>query len=336
MNRYVKPLCELNGTSGDENSVREYIIGNLGDNPYTVDALGNIIVEKKGKKVPHKKILVSAHMDEVGFIVTHITDDGYIKFACVGGIDKKVVISKRVLVNGKTGVVGLKPIHLTDSDERRNIPEIKDMYIDIGARDKAEAEQYVHQGDCIYFDSEFVKFGDGFVRAKALDDRFGCAVMLNLINSDIEYDTTFTFVVQEEVGLVGSKTASFAVQPDVAIILETTTANDIAGITGADRVCALGSGAVISFMDGRTVYDRELYKLAVKTAEDNSIPWQTKTRIAGGNDAGSVQVSGKGCKVCAVSLASRYLHSAGCVVKEEDMDSIERLIPKLICAFADF
>ena len=133
MNRFVKPLCELNGVSGDEGALRKYILSNIGDNPYKIDNLGNIIVDKKGRKTPKNKIMISAHMDEVGFIVTGITDDGYIKFAPVGGVDARVIFSKRVRIGEKVGVVCVVPIHLTDKDKKRDIPKIKDMYIDIGA-----------------------------------------------------------------------------------------------------------------------------------------------------------------------------------------------------------
>ena len=335
MNRFVKPLCELNGVSGDEGALRKYILSNIGDNPYKIDNLGNIIVDKKGRKTPKNKIMISAHMDEVGFIVTGITDDGYIKFAPVGGVDARVIFSKRVRIGEKVGVVCVVPIHLTDKDKKRDIPKIKDMYIDIGASDKKQAQQFVSPGDSVYFENDFVCYGEGFVRAKALDDRFGCAVMLEMINGEIEYDTTFTFVVQEEVGLVGATAAAYTVSPDIAIVLESTTANDVADVEGLDKVCSLSEGAVISFMDSRTVYDKLLYDTAVKTAQENNIPWQTKTRIAGGNDAGAIQVAGSGCKVIAVSLPSRYLHSAGCVGHIDDMESIEKLIPKLIEAFAE-
>ena len=185
-------------------------------------------------------------------------------------------------------------------------------------------------GDFAYFSSNYYEFGEGFIKAKALDDRIGCMLMIELINSALEYDTYFCFNVQEEVGLRGSKCTSFDIQPDISVILESTTAADLCGVTGGDRVCVLGDGPVVSFMDGRTVYDKTLYKLARKIADDNNIPAQTKTAIAGGNDAGSIQTSGKGSKVIAISLPSRYIHSSSSVVKSEDIENTRKLLNKLL------
>ncbi len=330
----LKELCLLNGTSGDESAVKDYIISKIKDYcDYKVDALGSIIAFKKGKKEPDKKVMICAHMDEVGFIITDITDDGYLKFAPVGGIDPRIVANRKIKINNVYGVVGLKPIHLLSSDEKDTAVNFKNLYIDIGAKDKADALKYVTLGDYAYFESDFYEFGDGFVKAKALDDRIGCMLMIELIKKELEYDTYFCFNVQEEVGLRGSKCTSFDVEPDVSVVLESTTAADLCGVTGGDRVCVLGNGPVVSFMDGRTVYDKALYQLARKVADDNNIPCQTKTAIAGGNDAGAIQTSGKGSKVIAISLPSRYIHSSSSVVKMTDIDNtrklLESLLPKL-------
>lgn len=327
----LKDLCLLNGTSGDEGAVRDYIISKIKDNcEYKVDALGSIIAFKKGKHKADKKVMVCAHMDEVGFIITDITDGGYLKFSSVGGIDARVVADRKVSINNIEGVIGLKPIHLLSSDEKEKAVSFKNLFIDIGAKDKADAEKYVSLGDCAYFSSDYYEFGNGFIKAKALDDRIGCMLMIELINSELEYDTYFCFNVQEEVGLRGSKCTSFDVQPDVSVILESTTAADLCGVTGGDRVCVLGNGPVISFMDGRTVYDKDLYNLARKVAENNGIPAQTKTAIAGGNDAGAIQTSAKGSKVIAISLPSRYIHSSSSVVKSEDIKNTRKLLNKLL------
>ncbi len=327
----LKELCLLNGTSGDEGAVREYIISKIKDKcEYRVDALGSIIAFKKGKNKPDKKVMVCAHMDEVGFIITDITDDGYLKFSPVGGIDARIVADRKVTVNNIEGVIGLKPIHLLSSDDKDKAVSFKNLFIDIGAKDKADALKYVSLGDYAYFSSDYYEFGDVFIKAKALDDRIGCMLMIELINSDLEYDTYFCFNVQEEVGLRGSKCTSFDVQADISVVLESTTAADLCGVTGGDRVCVLGNGPVISFMDGRTVYDKDLYKLARKVADDNNIPAQTKTAIAGGNDAGAIQTSGKGSKVIAISIPSRYIHSASSVVKSEDIENTRKLLNKLL------
>lgn len=332
----LKELCLLNGTSGDERAVREYIIEKIrGKCDYKVDALGSVVAFKKGKKTPDKKVMLCAHMDEVGFIITHITDEGYLKFSPVGGIDAEAVLTRRLSINGKTGVVGAKAVHLMSSDEKESVPKFSDFLLDIGAENKAEAEKYVQPGDYAYFVSDYCEFGDGFVKAKALDDRIGCMLLIELIHSDLEYDTYFCFNVQEEVGLRGAACTSYSVKPDIAVVLESTTAADIEGVSGAERCCVLGNGPVISYMDGRTVYDRELYQKAVRLAENNGIKAQTKTKIAGGNDAGAVQTSAGGCRVAAVSLPCRYIHTGASVVKKSDIEETRRFLKVLLTALYD-
>lgn len=332
----LKDLCLLNGTSGREDAVRNYIIEKIKDKcEYSVDALGSVIAFKKGKKVPDKKVLVAAHTDEVGFIITDITDDGYLRFAPVGGIDAAVVLGRRVDINGIKGVVGAKAVHLLSDDEKKNEPAFDKLAIDIGAADKAEAEKAVSLGDCAYFASDYCEFGDGFIKSKALDDRIGCMLMIELINSDLEYDTYFCFNVQEEVGLRGSDCSAYAVKPDVAVILESTTAADIDGVTGGDKCCVLGKGPVVSFMDGRTIYDKQIFDLAFEVAKENNIKIQTKTKIAGGNDAGAIQKSGVGCRVAAVSLPCRYIHSGSSVVKIGDIEETRRFLPLFLSKLYD-
>lgn len=332
----LKDLCLLNGTSGREEAVRNYIIEKIKDKcEYSVDALGSVIAFKKGRKAPDKKVLVAAHTDEVGFIITDITDDGYLRFAPVGGIDAAVVLGRRVDINGIKGVVGAKAVHLLSDDEKKNGPAFDKLAIDIGAADKAEAEKAVSLGDCAYFASDYCEFGDGFIKSKALDDRIGCMLMIELINSDLEYDTYFCFNVQEEVGLRGSGCSAYAVKPDVAVILESTTAADIDGVTGGDKCCVLGKGPVVSFMDGRTIYDKQIFDLAFEVAKENNIKIQTKTKIAGGNDAGAIQKSGAGCRVAAVSLPCRYIHSGSSVVKIGDIEETRRFLPLFLSKLYD-
>lgn len=332
----LKDLCLLNGTSGREEAVRNYIIEKIKDKcEYSVDALGSVIAFKKGRKAPDKKVLVAAHTDEVGFIVTDITDDGYLRFAPVGGIDAAVVLGRRVDINGIKGVVGAKAVHLLSDDEKKNEPAFDKLAIDIGAADKAEAEKAVLLGDCAYFASDYCEFGDGFIKSKALDDRIGCMLMIELINSDLEYDTYFCFNVQEEVGLRGSGCSAYAVKPDVAVILESTTAADIDGVTGGDKCCVLGKGPVVSFMGGRTIYDKQIFDLAFEVAKENNIKIQTKTKIAGGNDAGTIQKSGAGCRVAAVSLPCRYIHSGSSVVKIGDIEETRRFLPLFLSKLYD-
>lgn len=327
----LKELCNLNGTSGDEHSVRDYIVNKIKDYcEYSIDNLGSIVAFKRGKKSPSKKVMLCAHMDEVGFIITDIDDNGYLSFAAVGGIDSKVIADRVVEINGIKGIIGLKPIHLLSADERNSTPTIKSMKIDIGAKNKEDALKLVHPGDYAYFSSDFYTFGNGFIKSKALDDRIGCMLLVELIQSDLEYDTYFCFNVQEEIGLRGAMCTAYQVQSDVSVVLEATTAADLCGVTGGDRVCVLGDGPVVSFMDGRTIYDKELYTLAMNTAKENDILVQTKTAIAGGNDAGAIQSSGKGSRVLAVSLPCRYIHSAASVVKKSDIEETRKLLNKLL------
>ena len=334
----LKDLCLINGTSGDEGKVRDYIITQIKDYcEYSVDNMGSIIAYKKGKKAPTQKISINAHMDEVGFIVTGITDDGYLRFTSVGGIDSRVCLDRIVTVGKKAvkGVIGDKAFHLLTSDEKDSFPSFDNLLIDIGATSKDEAEKYVSLGDFAYFDSDYVEFGNGYIKAKALDDRIGCMLMIELIKSELEYDTVFCFNVQEEVGLRGSKCTSYAVDADIAIVLESTTAADLDGVSGANRVCVLGDGPVISFMDNRTIYDRKLFELGFAVAKENNIPAQTKTAVAGGNDAGAIQTSGDGARVMAISLPTRYIHSGASVVKASDIDETRRLLKALLPKLAD-
>lgn len=327
----LKSLCLLNGTSGDEGAVAEFIINEIKDYcQYYVDNLGSVVAFKKGAKVPKNRVMLCAHTDEVGFIITDITDDGYLKFAAVGGIDSKVCLDRNITVNGINGVIGLKPVHQLSDAEKDEAPKFKDLFIDIGAKDKSEAMKYVKLGDFAYFSSQYYEFGNGFVKSKALDDRIGCALLIELVKQDLEYDTYFVFNVQEEIGLRGSGCTAYDIQPDISIILEATTAADLCSVTGGDRVCVLGEGPVVSFMDSRTVYDKKLYNLAFDLAEKNSIKIQTKTAIAGGNDAGAVQQAGKGSRVLAVSLPCRYIHSPSSVVKLSDIEETRRLLKVLL------
>ena len=329
----LKDLCLLNGTSGDEVRVRDYIINEIKEySTYKVDNLGSVIAYKKGKKKPNKTVCINAHMDEVGFIITGITSDGYLRFAPVGGIDTKVCLDRAVTVgeNRINGVIADKAYHLLEEGEKDKAPSFDKLLIDIGAKSETEAQSVVSLGDFAYFESDYTELGNGYIKAKALDDRIGCMLMIELIKSELEYDTVFCFNVQEEVGLRGSKCTSFAVSADISIVLEATTAGDLDGVSGADRVCVLGNGGVVSFMDNRTIYDRELYKLAMNTASENNIPVQTKTAVAGGNDAGSIQTSGKGAKVMALSLPCRYIHSPSSVVKKSDIDNTRKLLKEIL------
>lgn len=334
----VKTLCSLSGVSSFEDDVRRYLMEHA--RPFAdemrVDALGNLIVFKKGAKTTGNKLMLCAHMDEVGIIVKQITDDGYLKFGCVGGIDRRVLIGKKLLVgpNQVRGIIGLKAIHLTTAEERKKAPKQEDLYIDIGAKDKASAEALVGLGDIGVFDSDCVEFGDHMLKAKAIDDRVGCAVLLKLLERDLPMDCTFVFTVQEEVGTRGAFGAAFSITPEIALILEGTTAADIPDMEPHRQVCAPGKGPVIPFMDGGSIYDRALFEQLRDLAESNDIPWQTKHYISGGTDAGAIQRTKSGVRVCAISAAVRYLHAPASVASIKDFESMLKLAELFIGSIA--
>lgn len=338
----LKKLCTCSGISGDEKNVRDIIISEIKDYADSIktDNLGNLIVFKKGLKTPSKKLMISAHMDEVGFMVTYITENGFIKFDQVGGIDRRVVFGKRVTLGGNhiDGVVGVKPIHLCSDEERETIPKYSDMYIDIGAESREEAEKYVNIGDSVCFYSPFeinenAEDMGTTLKAKAIDDRAGCFIMIELIKSTLEYDCTFTFVVQEEVGLRGAKAAAYTVDPDFAIVLESTTASDIHGCEDSKAVCHVGKGVVVSFMDRSTIYDREMFKEAFYAARDIGVEAQVKSAVAGGNDSGAIHTSRGGVRTLALSLPCRYIHSGLSLVSLRDMEASLKLTKELISRF---
>lgn len=325
----LETLCCLSGVSGCEDEVRDYILERV--MPFAdeirTDAMGNLMVFKKGEKTPERRVMMAAHMDEVGLIVTDITEAGLLRFGMAGGIDRRVLPGKRVYVGPDRvpGIVGEKPVHLTTAEERGRLPKLGDMYIDVGADGKEDAEGRVRRGDTVVFDDAVISFGDGLLKAKAIDDRAGCAVMVKLIESCLPCDCWFAFTAQEEVGCRGAQIAGRALQPDIALVLETTTAADIPGAEGADRVCRVGGGVVIPFMDGGTIYDRGLFAALTRLADGNGIPWQTKTRVAGGTDGSSLQRGGAGAAVAALSVAVRNIHSPASVCKIAECEDQLRL-----------
>lgn len=333
----IRELSLLNGTSGREDAVRAYILSKIeGHCEYNVDALGNILAFKKGEKRAKNKVMLDAHMDEVGVIVTHITKDGLLKFGNVGGIDTKVMLGRQfVFESGAIGVVGIKPIHLLKGDEKTKIPDNDSLYIDIGAATKEEAEKRIGIGETGVFLSDFVQFGEHKIKGKALDDRVGCAVLLDMICSDIPYDAYFSFSVQEEIGTRGAAVSAYSIDPDYAIVLETTTAADIIDVPAHKQVCVLGKGAAVSFMDRSTLYSKEVFDAAFRVAEQNHIKIQAKTLVAGGNNAGSIHKTRAGIKTIAVNVPCRYLHSPSCVCDVRDIGSVRSLTEALMSEFAE-
>ena len=329
----LKTLCGMAGISGRESAVRNWLQEQLSACPtvedMTVDTLGNLLVRVRGKQRASQTVLFSAHMDEVGMIVTDVTDAGYLTVAPVGGVEEAVVYGHPVTVNGHPGLIAGKAIHQCSGDEKKTVPAWDRLLVDIGADSKDEALSLAQPGDAVLFDSEWIELGDDLCKAKALDDRAGCLLLLDLIRRQPAYDIVAAFVTQEEIGLRGATAAGYAIQPDIAVVVETTTAADLAGVSGTRQVCRVGEGPVVSFMDRRTLYDETLYRRIRQIGETAGIPTQTKTMVAGGNDAGALQQAGAGARVAAVSLPCRYLHSPACVLSWQDMERTAALLALL-------
>ena len=316
-------LCSLPGISGREDKVRELILAEITPRceSVTVDNLGNVIAFVKGKASRSSRVLVAAHMDEVGLIIT-AKDGEFHRFTAVGGTTAAVLPAKRVRCGGQIGVIGTVPVHLQKDKDR--LPDISEMFIDFGGAD-------IKIGSSVIFDSDSFDISENLSVGRAIDDRFGCAVLIELIKSGVEKDTYFTFTVQEELGCRGAKAVAMAVKPDVAIVVEATTAADTPDAKSeAEQVCRLGGGACIPFMDKGAVYDKELYETAWALARKNRLCLQTKHKIAGGNDAGALAIYGGGARVLAVSLPCRNLHSPAVIWDKRDGECVERLVRELI------
>jgi len=329
----LKDLCEINAVSGDEGAVRDYVKAALKgvECEIKTDNSGNLIVYKKGKAKPKNKLMICAHMDEVGFIVTGINQDGFVSLSAVGGVSDSVVYGRKIrFKSGVAGVLGGKPVHQLNAEEKEKQPKLSSLFADIGAASKADAEKHISLGDVAYFTSEYAETGTDCIMGKAIDDRLGCALMLDLLMNESEYDMHFVFTSQEEVGARGAEVAAYALKPDMALILEATTACDIPDIKDEKQVCKLNGGAVIPFMDKGAVYDKELYKSAFDTAAENNIKCQTKTQIAGGNDSQSIHKTAGGIRTICISVPCRYLHSPACMINKNDVNEMKKLTIKMI------
>lgn len=320
----LRELLALHGVSGNEGEVRSFILEQAKDlaDRVEVDALGSVLAWKDAAKPNAKTVMLAAHMDEVGFIVQYVREDGLLRYLPVGGIDPAVCVSKRVLV-GKDkvpGVLGSKAVHLQEPEERTHPFTHDKLFIDIGARDKKDALTKVKVGDFVSFDGPIVDFGESLLKARALDDRVGCAVLLELLQGRYDVNLCCAFTVQEEIGLNGSLVSARRVQPDIGIAFEGTTANDTAGARVHEEVCTLGKGPTISFMDRASIATPWLFAHLCKLAEDKGLSWQLKRGVAGGNDAGSMQRAGQGVATAVISVPCRYIHSPSPVCCLKDVE----------------
>ena len=338
----LKELTSLRGVSGNEDAVRNYILEKVKPlaDEVRVDRMGNVIATKKARlESTGKHVMLSGHMDEVGLIILGANDNGLLSFRPVGGIDPRVVVSKRVLVGDEEvpGVIGAKAIHLQSAAERQTVLQFDQLYIDIGAKDKASAERLVSPGDYVCFDSEWVEFGDGMVKCRALDDRVGCNCMISILEGEYPCDVTCAFTVQEETGCRGAHTAAWGLEIDCAFALEGTTANDIGMAKGyREQVVRVGDGVAVSVMDGGSIANRDLYRRMCELAEEKGIAWQSKCYVAGATDMSRVQRHNGAKATCVLSVPCRYIHSASNVCCFSDIDAQYQLVDAFLAAGGTF
>lgn len=331
MDLSMERLSELNAVSGFEDEARTYLIPRIEDkcHSFEVDAMGNIIAFKKGKSDKYR-LLIGTNIDEVGFIVSEITDTGFIKFKAVGDIDPRVLVSKNVVI-GKAkvnGVIGMKAIHLQKKEERDAAVKVKDLYIDIGALDKEEAQSRVNLGDTISFNTKFAECND-IIKGKALD-RFGVIPVLLAMSETPAYDTYYVFSAQREVPCSvmgrGMKTAAYKINPDFALIIDTVNTEDFPDRKSASAI--LGEGAVIEYMDRTSISDTVFVGKIAEMLEQNNIKIQHKTSSRGASVAGAVAVASEGAVIATVGIPTRYAHTGVCMMNKNDIDAVSGICKK--------
>lgn len=321
----LERLSNAAGPSGSEGEVRA-LIKELAA-PYGgevhIDAMGSLYIHKKGSG---PRVMVCAHMDEVAIMVRGVMENGLLAYEALN-IDSRVAVSKRVLV-GKDklpGVIGAKAIHLQKKEERKKPIPHEELFIDIGAKDKADALKYVSVGDYVVFDTQFAEFGDGLVKGKALDDRVGCYVLLELLKREYECDLYAVFTVQEEAGLRGSAAAAYRVCPQVGLIFEGTTANDMPDAMGHEYVTKVGCGPAISVMDAGTIVQPKMVRALTGAAKEAGVPIQFRKGTRGATDAGSIHKAGAGAITGGISVPCRYIHSPVSVASRADIENTIKL-----------
>ncbi len=339
----LKTLCEMPGLSGREeavrNAVRAEVQARLPGATVALDGLGSVLVTRPAADPGKPRVLLAAHMDEVGLLVVSTTDDGLLRFRAMGGVDARVLVSKRVRVGYDTpaqpslpGVIGAMAIHQQTAEDRKAVLPIDQLFIDIGAKDKAEAERLAPAGTPVTFDVPYTPFGDGLVIAKALDDRVGVHALLQLLDVPYAGELTFAFTSQEEAGCRGAAAAGYRVQPDIALVLETTSANDLGDTPEALQVCRVGEGVCVSFMDNTSIGDAELYRTMLEVGRKNAVLCQTKRFVSGGNDAGAIQRAGIGTRTLALSVPCRNIHSPHSVCALRDAAAQQALVRAFLAA----
>lgn len=327
----LKKLTDACGLPGFEDEVRDIIKEELTGvvDSIRIDRMGNLIAVKNGSIDPSSgpHIAISAHMDEVGLCIRSIEKDGTLKFAS-WGVDQRLLPSMRLLVGPKKipGVIGTKAIHLQKEAERKKVIEIDQMYVDIGCDKKEECEKLVQLGDFVAFDSEFIEFGEGKIKAKALDDRVGCAAIIEILKMDHPFKITGVFCTQEEVGLRGSAVAAKSLDCDIVLNLEGTICADLEGIPEHEHVTTQGAGPALSLMDQASIYLRHYIEGMVKVAEKHGIPYQYRRTGMGGTDAANFHTAKGGTPVIGMAVPCRYIHSPVSVMDKSDYENLIKLI----------
>lgn len=325
MNEILKKLTEASGVSGFETEIRMLIRDLIHDHvdEWRVDAIGNLIATKKGTGDSELCVMVDAHMDEVGFLITGVDSHGTYRFETVGGVNTKSLIGKVVKIGDKglTGVIGAKPIHLLTSSQRKARVRTDSLRIDIGARTKDEASRKVKIGETATFVTKYEELGATAI-GKAFDDRAGCAALVTLLRGDrFVFDLVAVFSVQEEVGLRGAGVAAFGVKPDMAIVLECTPAYDLPMKRDISPNVALGLGPALYVMDAGTIQDPRLVSFIARTADSNDIPYQIRQPGGGGTNTAAIQRSGVGIPVATIATPARYIHSPVSMINLSDFEN---------------
>lgn len=323
--KLLKKICEAPGVPGYESRIRKIIIDEVTPlvDSVEVDNMGNVIALKKGKS-NEKCAMVGAHMDEIGFIVTHVDDKGFVRFTTLGGFDPKTLTAQRVIIHGKKdiiGVMGTKPIHVMSPEERNKMPKVKDFYVDLGMK-KEEVEKIVSVGDPITRERELIEMGD-CVNCKSIDNRVSVFILIETLRKlkSVPYDVYGVFTVQEEVGIRGANVAAHAINPDFGFGLDTTIAFDLPGAQPHEKVTSLGEGTAIKIMDAMTICDYRMVDYMKKTADKKKIKWQPELLTAGGTDTAGIQRMGKNGSISgAVSIPTRHLHQVIEMAHKEDID----------------
>jgi tetrahedral aminopeptidase len=328
----LKSICEIAGAPGFEQRIRNLVIDELKGlaDSVTVDNMGNVTAFKKGKD-SSKKVMLAAHMDEIGFIITHIDDSGFLRFHTLGGFDPKTLTAQRVIVHGKKdliGVMGSKPIHVMTPEERNKVPQTTDFFIDLGLP-REEVIKYVEVGTPVTRQRELIEMGE-CVNCKSIDNRVAVFILLEMLRQikSPTYDLYAVFTVQEEVGIRGASVATQAIQPDFGFCIDTTIAFDVPGAPAHEKVTELGKGAAIKIMDSRTICDYRMVQYMKEQADKNTIKWQPELLTAGGTDTSAIQQMTAGGSIAgAVSIPTRHIHQVIEMAHKEDIKNcIELLI----------